>query len=236
MSDGLLNIVFIAAIAAFLILRLRSVLGRRDGHEGRSDFDPFQRRESATAQGNDAQGNDKVIHLPDSRPNEAEPLSEEALDEEFAGSPAAEGLKDIKRADPTFDAAGFAEGAKGAFEMIITAFAKGDRESLRPLLSSDVFEEFAGSIKAREDANETLETTLIGIREAEIVEAELQGRTAFVTVQFVSEQVNVTRDSEHRIVDGDPNEVAVITDIWTFARNTRSRDPNWALVATRSPS
>jgi len=231
MSDGLLNIVFIAAIAAFLILRLRSVLGRRDGHEGRSDFDPFQQRESAAAQ-----GNDKVIHLPDSRPNEAEPLSEEALDEEFAGSPAAEGLKDIKRADPSFDAAGFAEGAKGAFEMIITAFAKGDRDSLRPLLSNDVFEEFAGSISAREEANETLETTLIGIRESEIVEAELQGRTAFVTVQFVSEQVNVTRDSEHRIVDGDPNEVAVITDIWTFARNTRSRDPNWALVATRSPS
>ena len=231
MSDGLLNIVFIAAIAAFLILRLRSVLGRRDGHEGRSDFDPFQQRESAAAQ-----GNDKVIHLPDSRPHEPEPLSEEALDEEFAGSPAAEGLKDIKRADPSFDAAGFAEGAKGAFEMIITAFAKGDRESLRPLLSNDVFEEFAGSISAREEANETLETTLIGIREAEIVEAELQGRTAFVTVQFVSEQVNVTRDSEHRIVDGDPNEVAVITDIWTFARNTRSRDPNWALVATRSPS
>ncbi len=231
MSDGLLNIVFIAAIAAFLILRLRSVLGRRDGHEGRSDFDPFQQRESATAQ-----NNDKVIHLPDSRPNDAEPLSEEALDEEFAGSPAADGLKDIKRADPSFDAAGFAEGAKGAFEMIITAFAKGDRDTLRPLLSNDVFEEFAGSIKAREEADETLETTLIGIRESEIVEAELQGRTAFVTVQFVSEQVNVTRDSEHRIVDGDPNEVAVITDIWTFARNTRSRDPNWALVATRSPS
>ena len=231
MSDSLLNIVLVAAIAAFLVLRLRSVLGRRDGHEGRSDFDPFQQRESAAAQ-----GNDKVIHLPDSRPNEAEPLSEEALDEEFAGSPAAEGLKDIKRADPSFDAAGFAEGAKGAFEMIITAFAKGDRDSLRPLLSNDVFEEFAGSISAREEANETLETTLIGIRESEIVEAELQGRTAFVTVQFVSEQVNVTRDSEHRIVDGDPNEVAVITDIWTFARNTRSRDPNWALVATRSPS
>lgn len=232
MGDGLLNIVFIAAIAAFLILRLRSVLGRRDGHEGRPEFDPFQRRESNTSK----QGNDKVIHLPDSRTQDQDRVSEDALEEEFAGSPAAEGLKSVKRADPSFAAEAFAEGAKGAFELIITAFAKGDAEALRPLLSNDVFDEFNSSIEARRNASETLETTLIGIREATIVEAELQGRTAFVTVQFVSEQVNVTRDSENRILDGDPNEVATITDIWTFARNTRSRDPNWALVATRSPS
>ena len=232
MGDGLLNIVFIAAIAAFLILRLRSVLGRRDSHEGRPEFDPFQRRESANSQ----QGNDKVIPLPDSRGKDFEQASEEALEEEFAGSPAAEGLKAVKRADPSFEAGPFVEGAKGAFEMIITAFSKADPDTLRPLLSNDVFEEFATSIDERLKANETLETTLIGIKDANIVEAELQGRTAFVTVQFVSEQVNVTRDSEHRILDGDPNEVATITDIWTFARNTRSRDPNWALVATRSPS
>ncbi len=232
MGDGLLNIVFIAAIAAFLILRLRSVLGRRDGHEGRPELDPFQRRESSASK----QGNDKVIHLPDSRSKEQQQASEEALEEEFSGSPAAEGLKSIKRVDPSFDADGFTEGAKGAFEIIIAAFAKGDPDALRPLLSNDVFEDFNSSIQARLDANETLETTLIGIKEASIIEAELQGRTAFVTVQFVSEQVNVTRDVENRILDGDPNEVATITDIWTFARNTRSRDPNWALVATRSPS
>ena len=106
----------------------------------------------------------------------------------------------------------------------------------RPLLANDVYEDFAGAIKQREDATETLETTLIGITSAELLEAELRQRTAFVTVKFVSEQVNVTRDAEGRIVDGDPNHVTKVTDIWTFARNTRSRDPNWALVATRSPN
>ena len=94
---------------------------------------------------------------------------------------------------------------------------------------------FAGAINEREDANETLETTMVGISHAEIIEAELQQKTAFVTVKFISEQVNVTRDADGEVVDGDPNHVAKITDIWTFARNTRSRDPNWTLVATRSP-
>ena len=84
------------------------------------------------------------------------------------------------------------------------------------------------------ESGEALETTMIGVNEAEIIEAELQGRTAFVTVKFVSEQINVTRDAKGEVVDGDPNQVASITDIWTFARNTRSRDPNWTLVATRS--
>ena len=119
--------------------------------------------------------------------------------------------------------------------MIVASFADGDAKTLRPLLSNDVFEDFAGAIREREEQNQTLETTLVGIKEAEVEEAELQGRTAFVTLRFVSEQINVIKDSEGRIVEGDPSEVTQITDIWTFARNTRSRDPNWTLVATRSP-
>jgi len=118
----------------------------------------------------------------------------------------------------------------------VGAFAAGDAAALKPLLSDEVFENFNGAIKARAKAKETLETTLVGISSAEIVEAELQGRTALVTVKFVSEQINVTKDAEGRIVDGDPATVAAITDIWTFARNTRARDPNWTLVATRSPN
>ena len=123
-------------------------------------------------------------------------------------------------------------GAKIAFEMVITAFAGGDTKTLRPLLSNDVFEDFSGAIKARLDKKENLESTLVGISEADIIEAELQGKTAFVTIKFVSEQINVTRDAEGEVVDGDPGGVATVTDIWTFARNTRSRDPNWTLVAT----
>ena len=118
--------------------------------------------------------------------------------------------------------------------MIITGFSQGDTKTLRPLLSNDVYEDFAGAIKRREEAKENLETTLVGIKEAEVIEAELQGKTAFVTVKFVTEQVNVTKDAKGEVVDGDPSHVATITDIWTFARNTRSRDPNWTLVATRS--
>ena len=126
----------------------------------------------------------------------------------------------------------FVAGAKVAFEMVITAFAGGDTKTLRPLLSNDVFEDFSGAIKSRLDKKETLESTLVGISEADIIEAELQGKTAFVTLKFVSEQINVTRDAEGEVVDGDPGGVATVTDIWTFARNTRSRDPNWTLVAT----
>ena len=137
-------------------------------------------------------------------------------------------------ADSSFDESGFLNGARAAFEMVINAFAQGDTKVLRPLLSNDVYDDFAGAIKGREEAKETLETTLVGIDEAEIIEAELQGKTAFVTIKFVSEQVNVTRDAQGKVVDGDESHVASITDIWTFARNTRSRDPNWTLVATRS--
>ena len=237
MGDGFqfLDIIIFAAIAAFLVLRLRGVLGKRTGHERPQNFDPFRKDQSEES------AQDKVIHLPErgapgAEPEEAAEGMVEATFESTAepGSPVAAGLTQIKLADRGFEPETFAGGARAAFEMIIGSFAQGDTRTLRPLLSNDVYEDFAGAIKSREEANETLETTLVGIQEAEIIEAELQGKTAFVTVKFVSEQVNVTRDAEGKAVDGDESHVATITDIWTFARNTRSRDPNWTLVATRS--
>ncbi len=99
-------------------------------------------------------------------------------------------------------------------------------------MSNDVYEDYSGAIKSSADNKETLESTLVGISEAEIIEAELQDKTAFITVKFVSEQINVTRNTEGEVVDGDPGGVTTVTDIWTFARNTQSRDPNWTLVAT----
>ena len=178
-----------------------------------------------------------MIQLPDRGAGQADPAAEAAeAAEAMAGAdtPVAAGLTQIAIVDRSFEPQGFVQGARVAFEMVIGAFAQGDTKSLRPLLSNDVYEDFAGAINGREEANETLETTLVGIDEAEIIEAELQGKTAFVTVKFISEQVNVTRDAEGKAVDGDESHVATITDIWTFARNTRSRDPNWTLVATRS--
>lgn len=227
MGDGIqfLDIILFAAIAAFLVLRLRSVLGRRSGNDQGPKYNPFRKRGAEDA------GEDKVIALPD-RGAKAESQEAGKTTEGAEGSPLEQSLTQIGLADRSFEPESFVDGAKGAFEMVIAAFSGGDTKTLRPLLSNDVFEDFAGAIKARLDKNETLESTLVGISEAEIIEAELQGKTAFVTLKFVSEQINVTRDAEGEVVDGDPSGVASVTDIWTFARNTRSRDPNWTLVAT----
>ncbi len=228
--ENSLEILIFAAIAAFLVFRLRSVLGKRTGHQEPPKYDPFRKDKAEEG------GQDKVIQLPDrgvgAEGGEAEAVSAEEL--AGTGSPGAAGITQIKLADRDFDPDGFVTGAKLAFEMVVASFAQGDSRALRPLLSNDVYEDFTSAIKAREEAKETLETTLVGINEAEIIEAELQGKTAFVTVKFVSEQVNVTRNAKGEVVDGDESHVATITDIWTFARNTRSRDPNWTLVATRS--
>ena len=231
---GILDIVLLAAVAGFLILRLRNVLGRRNGHEeSRPTFDPFRKDKPEDKQ------EDTVIQLPDrGRRDGAKARAERASDQgsktKAPETPLDAALTQIQLADRNFEPDGFTTGAKAAFEMIITAFAAGDTQTLRPLLSNDVYDDFSGAIKGRLDAKEALETTLIGIDSAEIIEAELQGKTAFVTTKFISQQVNVTRDAAGEIVDGDPSQVTSITDIWTFARNTRSRDPNWTLVATRS--
>ena len=157
--------------------------------------------------------------------------------EEAAAPDALEtGLKQIGQADKSFDDKEFMNGARAAFEMIIGAFAANDKKALRPLLANEVYDNFTRAIQEREENRHTLETTLVGITDSEIIEAELQQKTAFITVKFVSEQVNVTRDEKGETVEGDASHVAKITDIWTFARNTRSRDPNWTLVATRSPN
>jgi predicted lipid-binding transport protein (Tim44 family) len=227
MGDGhFLDIILFAAIAAFLILRLRSVLGRRSGNDQSGKHDPFRDRRKEES------SEEKVIQLPDrASPGDAEDLAAAGV---AAGSPVEQGLTQIKLADRNFDTKGFINGAKTAFEMIISAFSQGDSKTLRPLLSNDVFDDFSGAINAREERNETLEGTLVGISETDIIEAELQGKTAFVTVKFVSEQINITRDAQGEAVDAESGGVSTVTDIWTFARNTRSRDPNWTLVATGS--
>jgi predicted lipid-binding transport protein (Tim44 family) len=228
MGDGLafFDIIFFALVAGFLILRLRSVLGRRTGNENRERWTPRLPQRAPTKPGvNPAPAGDRplpdnVTPLPGREPVAA------------SGSPLDAALTQIRLADTAFDPPRFAEGAKAAFEMIVLAFAQGDTAALRPLLADDVYENFTAAIKGRQDAKQTLETTLIGIKTAEIVEARMEGRMAFVTVKFVSEQVNVTRNAAGEVVDGDANRVTAVTDIWTFARNTRASDPNWVLVQT----
>ena len=232
MGEGFqfLDIILFAMIAAFLVLRLRRVLGRRTGQERRPP-DLVSRR-GKDAPGNDAPGNDNVVELPD-RSEEA--AADQDLDAEAeSDDPLASGLTQIRIVDNGFDPQEFLEGARTAFEIVVQNFAEGNTKGLRAMLNDEVFENFTTAIRQREEAGETLETTLIGIKSTDALEARMEGRTAFITVKFVTEQVNLTRDRDDEVIDGDPNRVTDVTDIWTFARNTRARDPNWTLVETRS--
>jgi predicted lipid-binding transport protein (Tim44 family) len=228
MGDGFqfLDIVLFAMVAAFLVLRLRSVLGKRTGHQEPRQDPISQRQKNSETEGN-------VAKLPN-RNNDADDVQADPIEALDPNDPLSAGITQIRIADNSFNPAEFAGGSRGAFEMIVQAFAEGDAETLENLLADDVFDNFNTAITERADANQSHETTIIGIKSAEIVEAEMGGRNALVTMKFVSEQVNVTRDSENRVVDGDPNQVTDITDIWTFSRDTKSRDPNWKLVETRS--
>ena len=228
MGDGFvfIEIVIFAMIAAFLVYRLRSVLGRRTGEE-RQRSNPFTSAPGAAKP-------DNVVNLPDRnrmRPDVAPGADVVASDEPLS---LAASIDQIRAADPTFDEKHFLEGSKAAFAMIVDAFARGDTATLRPLLADDVYDSFAQVIRDRQAAGEQHEARIEQVREAEVVEAKLDaGRTARVTVRLVSDQVNVVRDRNGAIVDGDPKALVENTDVWTFARNLRSRDPNWALVEVR---
>jgi predicted lipid-binding transport protein (Tim44 family) len=151
-----------------------------------------------------------------------------------ADDPLSQGLEQIMRTDPAFQPEEFISGAKIAFELIIDAFAAGDTGALKPMLNAEVFANFSQAIRDREQAGETLEDTLVGVKSAEIVEAYVEDQASNATVKFVSEQINATRDEDGNVVDGNPNAVIDVTDFWTFARDIKSRDPNWTLVATSS--
>ena len=210
-------------VAAFLVLRLRKVLGRRTGQE-RPPNDPY----SAKPKTGPAENSDRVVALPTRGDRR------KTADQEESADPLQAGLSQIRAADSEFDVDQFTEGAKSAFEMIVNSYASGDRETLRPLLSDEVYENFGQAIAGRADKKHTLETTLVAVRSADLLEASMDGRVAFLTVKIVTEQINVTRDEKGEVVDGDTSKVATVTDIWTFARNTRSRNPNWTLVATEA--
>jgi predicted lipid-binding transport protein (Tim44 family) len=216
------DIILFAMVAAFLVLRLRSVLGRRTGQERRPD--PLLRR--AEAPGDNS--GDKVVAL--GTRNQAAPPVITATPPDAVAA----GLERIHDADPEFDPMQFLEGARAAFEMIVGAFAAGDKDRLRPLLSDDVYQPFAAAIDERAAAGETFETRIIGLKRLDIVDAGLDGSLARVTVKFVSDQVNVLRAHDGSVVDGDPDTAIEKTDFWSFTRDTRASNPNWVLVTTAS--
>lgn len=227
------DLILLALIAVFIFLRLRSVLGSKDGNEENRNHrdifgsDPMDERENTEQ--------DNVIHLPGSASEvEQNQRPVEQVNEIEPVGPVQRALADIIAADPSFDQHSFVEGARGAFDMIMTAFAGDDRETLKNLLTPEVYENFESALDARKAAGETLETTLVGIKSLEIIEASLNNNMAEVTVRIVSEQVNVTYDANGDVVDGDSNYIDTITDVWTFERDITSSSPIWFLTATQA--
>jgi predicted lipid-binding transport protein (Tim44 family) len=228
------TIIFLA-LAVFIFLRLRNVLGQRTGSE-RPPFDRAARNTiQSTAENNVVPIPGKVIDQAPSAPTaEVAVPSDRWKGLAEPGTALAQGLDSIAARDSSFDPRHFLSGARGAYEMIVLAFANGDRRALRDLLSSEVYESFDAVIRDREKHEQKTETRFVSIDKAELVGADLRDRVAQLTVKFVSQMISVTRDKAGTIVDGNPDKVADITDVWTFARDTTSRDPNWKLVGTGS--
>ena len=232
-----LNLVLLA-VAVIIFWRLKGVLGRRTGHE-RKPLDPFNSREAADNAA-DSKNSGNVVTMPgrekhpDFARNEDEdtpPIWEGVAER---GTPLASTLEKIVEIDRDFSPQRFIEGARMAYDMIVTAFANGDRKALKSLLGADVFEGFDRAIGEREGRGDVVESTLVGIDKATLIDATLKAKSASVTVKFISQIISATKDKEGRVIDGDPKKVREVTDIWTFMRDLTSRDPNWKLIATEA--
>ena len=223
----------VIGIAIFVLVRLRSVLGTRTGNERA----PLQRVKTETPAADDTVVPLRGRTAADPVPNADAERQQRRLAteiEQFSHGDAAvaAGLKAISEADSTFTPKSFLEGAKMAYEMIVTEFAQGDRKALKNLLEKDVYDGFERAIADREAAGNTVDFTFVGLPKIEITEAEIDKRQAQVTVRFNAEVVSATRDKTGVLLEGNADQVQQITDEWTFARNPKSRDPNWKLVAT----
>lgn len=237
-TDNIITLFFLI-VAALIFLNLRSVLGKRTGTE-KPPFDPYKRDQRDVERQSQPADDGKVITLPrrdqPSQPqSDAMPNRYEIIDD-FAkpGTEINAQLRRVYDADPSFDPRQFADGAKAAYEMIVQAFAEGDRKSLKTLLSNDVYQGFDQAISAREKAGEKVKSTFVGIENADITEAELEGSEVTVTMRIVSQLISATYNAAGDLIEGNAEDVIEVVDSWSFARDARSRDPNWKLVRTQS--
>ncbi|WP_169194450.1 Tim44/TimA family putative adaptor protein [Devosia sp. MC1541] len=223
-------------VAVFVLFRLRSVLGTRTGNER----PPVDRSRSANTESK-ADTDDTVVPIRPHSPASAPDLDDERrarkleaeIDQFSRGDmELAEGLKAAAAADSTFTPKSFLEGAKAAYEMIITAYAEGDRQTLKNLLEKDVFEGFQRAIADREAAGHKVDFTFVGLPKIEFSQAEYDRKNVLVTIRFHAEVVSATRNAVGDLVEGNADQVQMIADEWTFARNPKSRDPNWKVVTT----
>jgi predicted lipid-binding transport protein (Tim44 family) len=216
------DIIFLAMIAAFIALRLRSVLGRRTGDEP-----------SRTGQGFPAPAKEAGAPLAaDGQP--LGPDADLALLKLAPLSDAYKGIVKIRNKDRRFDGMAFVTGAQSAYDMILEAFWTGDTATLKALVSTEVYGHFEKAILDRQQAGLVVGNKLMSIRAATVEEAELEGNMARITLKFVSDLILVTKDSENRVIEGDVSDTVEVIDIWTFERDLGKSDPNWILVTTRS--
>lgn len=247
--DGKIDIftLIFLVLAVVIIFKLRSVLGQRNNED-----DARQERYKEQARAAAAEMRDKVVAMPrrDRQGQDAQPetggaaaaaaavaSAEEKIRKSAIGNDVlADGLLAIHREDRSFDPEHFMVGAKQAYEMIVTSFAEGNKKVLRGLLSKEVFDGFAAAIGEREARGEQIDQSFVAINKAELMEAELKKGVAQITVRFVSELISATRDKAGTVLSGDPKKIREVVDVWTFAREATSRDPNWKLVATQAPA
>lgn len=216
------DIVILALIAGFILLRLRSVLGQKTGHDNPGYFNRAQAPKTP----------EPVVHVHEAS---LKPKPKEEADAYMAtiSDPAiAETLAAIKTRDPLFTATSFLLGARMAFEMVFDAFAKGDKATLKQLLSDALYQQFVAEIDARgKEANKT-ETTLVSVEAKDIVQASLDKNTARLSVRFLSEQIALVRDREGKVIEGDPSDIHHVEDEWVLERDITSKNPNWKIIET----
>jgi predicted lipid-binding transport protein (Tim44 family) len=222
MSEGIpyADIIILALVAGFILLRLRSILGQNQG----SDFFTRAPQEKTLKE-------QPIVQLdktPKIKPKDEPDTYLNGLGE----GAVADGLKKIKDKDAQFSATEFLGGAKRAFEMVFDAFIKGDKDTLRMLLSDSLYGDFTQELEERTRSDNKPETTLVSILTSDITEASLAGNVAKVAIKFTSEQVQVVRDKDGKIVEGDPSELHHIEDHWVFERDTTSKSPNWKIIET----
>lgn len=228
-TNDFITLFFLVA-AVLIFLQLRSVLGRRTGNE-KPPFDPISPRDAIRPE---PQESGKVITLPRRDSLDSEERLNQADLYTKPGSEANSDLRELMKVDPAFDPKGFFQGARLAYEMIVTAFANGDRTALRNLLSPDVYDSFDKAIGEREARGETVKFTFVGISKLEIAHIDVRGTEVQITLNIASQLISATLDRGGAVVEGDEESVAEVNDIWTLSRDMHSRDPNWTVIATES--
>jgi len=230
------DIIIIALVAVFILLRLRSVLGQKMGDEN-NDF--FRPKPSDQTPKPDGQKNEAIVQIlgkidriVKEKPKDAKNNDDDKYAKTNENEPIGKDIAELKTADPMFNASHFLEGAKMAFEMVFDAFVKGDKNTLGMLLTQDICADFVSHVDEREKQETKMETTLLSVTPQEIKRINVNKNLVRIAVQFESEQVTVERGKAGEIISGNPSDVQHVIDEWVFERDISSKNPNWKIIET----